>query len=94
MTTGVVHFGGERGHHQVQETEQRGTNLGQEFKNIIDVKDMWAKIKVTMDTVDVGHVMPQALLPQHEDRTSWDSHEVRGGERREDQSYGCKDDTF
>ena len=40
-------------------------------RKVIEVKDMWANIRVTMDTGAAGHAMPAEMFPRVElDRTS------------------------
>ena len=33
-------------------------------KKIVEVKDKWAKVRVTMDSGAAGHVMPETMLPR------------------------------
>ena len=33
-------------------------------KKIVEVKDKWIKVRVTIDSVAAGHVMPETMLPR------------------------------
>ena len=33
-------------------------------KKVVEVRDKWAKVKVTMDSGAAGHVMPETMFPQ------------------------------
>ena len=33
-------------------------------KKIVEVKDKWVKVRVTMDSGDAGHVMPETMSPR------------------------------
>ena len=35
-------------------------------KKIVEVKDKWVKVRVTMDSGAAGHVMPKTILTEEE----------------------------
>ena len=45
-------------------TVERGEQSQIEPKKIVEVRDKWVKVRVTMDCGAAGHVMPETMFPR------------------------------
>ena len=73
---------------------ERAASFDLSLKKVVEEKDKWVKVRVTMDSGAAGHVMLQTMLPHVKVERKTPPKKVCGSKWRANQVLGCEENSI